>query len=206
VDDLAYAVRWATRHGADVINLSVGLDPATVPALSDAVADAVAHGVVVVAAAGNRSQPWCVAPAFDDGAICVTATDRDEHPAVYSSGAVKPDLTSVAAPGGAGLPSQVAAVPYPGCTERILSTWPRNDPGVGRCPGQGGYRYLSGTSLAAPHVCGVMALLLSQGRTRANAIEALLRTARTPYVGTGAWTPSYGHGIVDAAAAVRYPR
>ena len=73
-------------------------------------------------------------------------------------------------------------------------------------PGDGGYRYLSGTSLSSPYVACVAALLLSQGRSAARTVAILLATARTPGVGPGVWTPQYGYGIVDAAAAVRASR
>jgi subtilisin family serine protease len=208
--DVALAFRWAVAHGAKVINASLGY-PSTYTEVIDAATYAVAHGVVVVASAGNRSEPTCLEPAAVPGVICVTATDRNEAPAAYSSGGVKDGMRSVAAPGGAGQPSSVYTValpqlPVPACEERILSTWPRGDAGVGRCPGEGGYRYLSGTSLSSPHVAGVAALLLAQGRTAARTVEILLATARTPGVGPGVWTPQYGYGIVDAAAAVRAPK
>lgn len=45
------------------------------------------------------------------------------------------------------------------------------------------------------------ALLYAQGRTIDSVKSALVDTARTPGVGTGAFTTAYGHGIVDAAAA-----
>jgi subtilisin family serine protease len=205
--DVVLAVRWAVAHGADVINLSLGFDPMSVPDLDAAIDDAIAKGVVVVAAAGNRSMPICSEPAATPGVVCVTATDRNELPPSYSSGAVKQGLRTVAAPGGGGPPGQVAGLaPPPDCAERVVSTWPVGDPGVGLCLAEGGYRYLSGTSLSSPHVAGVIALLLSQGRTPANAVDVLLATARTPGVGTGVWTPAYGHGIVDAAGAVAAPR
>jgi subtilisin family serine protease len=60
--------------------------------------------------------------------------------------------------------------------------------------------------MASPHVAGVAALLFAQHRSRANVLAALLDTARTPGAGTGLFTNQYGHGIVDAAAAVRYPK
>ena len=208
--DIALAITWAVAHGADVINLSLGF-PSDATEFIAAAKYAVERGLVVVASAGNRSEPTCLVPASVPDVLCVTATDRNEAPAGYSSGGVKEGLRSVAAPGGAGLPSSVVvvplpAVPVPACEERILSTWPRGDAGVGRCPGEGGYRYLSGTSLSSPHVAGVAALLLAQGRSAARTVEILLATARTPGVGPGAWTPQYGHGIVDAAAAVRAPK
>ena len=50
------------------------------------------------------------------------------------------------------------------------------------------------------------ALLTAQGRTRADVIRILKSTARTPGAGLrGIYTPVYGHGIVDAAAAVAAP-
>jgi serine protease len=205
-DDIAYGIRWATNHGADVINLSISLHEEPV---TSAVQYAIAHGVVVVAAAGNDSVPLCnTAPAGLADVLCVTATDRNEAPAGYSSGAVKQSLLSVAAPGGAGTPVSPVAlpvgVPYPDCPERILSLWPRGDSGAGRCLGEGGYRYLSGTSLAAPHVAGVVALLLARGMKPAHAVDVLVATARTPGAGPGLWTPQYGHGIVDAYAALTH--
>jgi serine protease len=60
--------------------------------------------------------------------------------------------------------------------------------------------------MATPHVAGVAALLTAQGRN-VNAVFSVLKsTARTPVTGTrGTLTPTYGYGIVDAAAAVAAP-
>jgi serine protease len=209
--DVALGIRWAVAHGARVINTSLAYPESMAAEVVDAASWAIARGVVFVASAANRSEPTCMEPAAVPGVICVTATDRNELPAAYSSGGVKEGLRSVAAPGGAGQPGSAGPValpqlPVPACEERVLSTWPRGDAGAGRCPGEGGYRYLTGTSLSSPYVAGVAALLLSQGRTPERTVEILLATARTPGVGPGAWTPQYGHGIVDAAAAVRAPR
>jgi hypothetical protein len=60
----------------------------------------------------------------------------------------------------------------------------------------------AGTSMATPHA----ALLTAQGRTQADVIRVLKRTARTPALGVrGVYTPLFGYGIVDAQAAVAAP-
>ncbi len=206
-EDIARGIRWASDHGADVINMSIGALPGTqalvitgqITDVTDAVAYAASKGVVVVVAAGNESFPLCAEPSFDDAVICVTATDKREARAAYSNEPIKPDLRTLAAPGGSALPI---------CGEDILSTVP-----AGRAPkasadtcGWGpkyNYEEMAGTSMAAPHVAGVAALVAARGCSAEQNVAALLATARQPVTGTrGAYTPVYGYGIVDAAAAV----
>lgn len=205
--DIAKGIRYSVSRGAKVINLSLGALPGVqaltftglISDVQQAVTYAASKGVVVVAAAGNDFvSPLCGTPAFDAGALCVTATDRREAPAAYSNSGIKPDLLSVAGPGGSVLPI---------CGEDVVSTVP---PGTGRssvCGYGTAYDEFAGTSMASPHVAGVAALLVAQRRTRLGVLKALTSTARTPGVGLrGVWNPEYGYGIVDAAAAVATPR
>ena len=117
---------------------------------------------------------------------------------MYSNFALQPNQDAVAAPGGAGSDS---------CGEDVVSSVPVGT-GDGGCPGEGtDYDEMAGTSMSTPHVSGVGALLMAQGRTDDDTLRILEETARDP--GTedsrGTYDPVYGYGIVDAAAAVAAP-
>jgi serine protease len=206
-EEIAAGIRWSADHGADVINMSLGALPGVqglvitgvITDVQEAIAYARSKGVFVVAAAGNDFvSPLCGTPAWDAGALCVTATDPNELRAAYSNFGIKPGLDVVAAPGGAGTLD---------CLDDIISSVPGGAEGFcSTSEGTPGYDFYAGTSMATPHVAGVAALLMAQGRTDTQVMDVLKRTSRTPPTNTrGTFTPAYGYGIVDAQAAVAAP-
>lgn len=201
-DQVGAGVRYAADHGADVINLSLGALPGsqllTIAGQESATKDAIAYarkkGVVVIASAGNETAPLCDTPSWEAGAMCVAATDRSQTHALYSNMTIKPDMKAVAAPGGAAVQ---------GCDADVWSSVPQGT-GSAKC-GQTDYDAYAGTSMASPFVSGVAALLAAQGRSADNIEQTLMDTARTPLLNQrGSFSPLYGYGIVDAAAAVEH--
>jgi subtilisin family serine protease len=203
--DVARGIDYAVSRGARVLNLSLGLAPeegvggttGSLDPILQAIERAHRAGVVVVAAAGNESLPLCSFPAVIDGVVCVAAVDRREAHSFFSNFGTKDDLIALSAPGGSGVPF---------CGEDILVPVPVGSTGE-VCDYGPGYTEAAGTSFAAPHVAGVAAILVSQGRTRAEVLQALTDTARSPG-GTerGRYDPVFGFGIVDAAAAAASAR
>jgi serine protease len=191
VSGIANGIRWATDHGAKVINMSLG-GPMASSVLSKAVKYAHDKGVTVVCAAGNDGRGKVSYPAAYPGAIAVAATQFDETTTFYSNWGKEID---VAAPGGNTRVDQNGDGQPDGVLQNTIvpGDISRND-----------YLWFMGTSMASPHVAGVAALIVSQGVTDPDAVEKVLKeTAREPKAGKKDNQNRYGAGIVDAAAAVR---
>jgi subtilisin family serine protease len=92
---VAAGITWAEAHGANVINMSLILG-AQDSAVSAAVADAIAHGIVVVASAGNDSGTSPNYPADDPNVIGVAGTDPSGNLYPWSNHG---DWVTVSAPG-----------------------------------------------------------------------------------------------------------
>lgn len=185
--DVAQGIVWATNHGADVINLSLGTSQYS-ETINLAVQYAHERGVLVVAAAGNYYQTGnpIVYPAALNHVFTVAAVnDVDLHASYSSSGS----YIDIAAPGGdpSGELDQNPRHWIPGAYWR----------------GQGmSYAWLTGTSQAAPHVAGVAALLLAlDPELTPDQLVSIITHSAVDVESTG-WDEFSGHGRVDASAAV----
>jgi subtilisin family serine protease len=172
-----------------------------------AVQYAINHHVVVVNSAGNFGG-GATQPANCPGIISVAATQRDKTLAAYTS---RGNVT-LAAPGGsgtlanhggygAGVDCAHSDTTF-GTDDGVLSSWAVS-PVVIPSADDYCYRYLSGTSMAAPHVSGTIGLMLSarpEGVTFTPAqITRLLVLTAQPLACAGT---TCGAGLLDARAAV----
>jgi serine protease len=189
--DIANGIIWASGGAvtgvpniaarAQVINMSLGGGGACDATSQSAINSARSRGTVVVVAAGNENQNASNSnPANCSGVIAVAATGKTGGRASYSNYGT---VVDVAAPGG----DSGAA---------ILSTLNAGT----KAPGADSYAGYMGTSMATPHVAGVVALMLAKNPALTpDEVEAKLKaTARAfPAACSGC-----GAGIVDASAAV----
>jgi serine protease len=190
--DVADALRWAAglrvngvpanSNPAKVINMSLGGPVActSAPALQQAINEASAVGAIIVVAAGNSNvDASTFTPAGCSGVVTVGATNASGSRASYSNFGSRIDLM---APGGEAV-------------QPVFSTL-----------ASGAYGGKAGTSMAAPHVAGVLALMKSKNPnlTVAEAVNILKETAR-PLSAAACNRPSgseCGAGLVDARAAL----
>ena len=177
----AEAIYFATNNGAKVINLSLGAPNLNcaihTPYLQDAISYAHSRGVIVIAAAGNNSTSVPSTPATCTHALAISSTDANDSLSSFSNYG---NYISLAAPGGRNQ-SNV----------QIMSTCWSGDVGTAYCG-------KSGTSMAAPQVAGVAALIFARypSYTPNQVASALLDNAAD--LGPAGWDSSFGCGRVDA--------
>lgn len=173
ISSIISGIDWAVANGMEVINMSLGTS-SDIQAFHDAVDRAAAAGVVIVAAAGNSGD-------------ASSATNNVEYPARYSS------VIAVAATDSSNVRSYFSsdgpevAVSAPGVS--ITSTTKG-----------GGYGVMSGTSMASPHVAGLVSVMLSANIPASQIRAQLIATADD--LGAVGFDTFYGNGLVDAPEAV----
>jgi serine protease len=189
---ITQGLTYAVNYGARVINLSLGSSEPSM-ALEDALAFAYRQGVTVVCAAGNdylKGNPLEYPAAYHAYCIAVGATRFDNHRAPYSSTG---SYVDVVAPGGDVTVDQNGD----GYPDGILQQTFVKDPTAFA------YYFFQGTSMAAPHVSGLAALLISHGAKGPDAVRLAIQNTATD-LGPAGWDPEYGWGLINAGAALAY--
>jgi serine protease len=200
--DVDQAVRFAAglpndsgtlpQQAASIINLSLGGAPFSqaTQALYDEVR---AAGVMVVAAAGNEASSLPGYPASYEGVLSVSAVNAQRQITAYSNFGAQIDI---AAPGG----DNSVDLNGDGYPDGVLSTGGSStDSGL-----EFVYSFLSGTSMASPHVAAVLALMKSVNPqlTPADIDAMLARGDLSDDLGAIGRDDLYGHGLINAQQAV----
>ncbi len=178
-DALGLAVDYAIENGADVITMSLDLLIGP-PGFRDSIREAYNLGIPTVAVAGNSDygNESIVLPGSFSEVITVGASNIDGEKADYSNIGDEIDLI---APGGQ--------------TSDVLL----RSADIGE-----GYRYGHGTSYAAPHVAGVLALIKSiRNDLTVEDLRFILHTTATD-IGLIGWDTQTGYGILNATAALEF--
>jgi subtilisin family serine protease len=192
---IAEAVYYAVRHGARVINLSLGGEGLT-GVQRRVIEYAHRKGVLVVVAAGNLGADTAkFGQAGLPQVLTVAATDVDDKPLRTSNWG---QAVKIAAPGLDVLSLRARRTDF-----NLLSGDPDYRPGAGVVGARELYYRASGTSFAAPFVAGVAALLLARnpGLTNVQVERMLLMSADD--VGIPGWDQFTGAGRLNAVKALR---
>lgn len=204
--DLVEALRYAgglpnasgtvPDRPADIVNLSLG-SPSFSHAEQEAIRALRERGIIVVAAAGNSASDTPLYPAAYEGVVSVAATNITDEPAFYSNRGATVD---VAAPGG----DTSTDVNGDGIADGIISAVGDDSDGDPSTPPIPGLGVLAGTSMAAPHVAGVAALMKAvDPDLTPEQFDALLAAGQlTDDLGEPGRDDRYGHGLIDARRAV----
>jgi subtilisin family serine protease len=222
---------WAAEHGIDITNNSYFADPwwmncrndptqqAIWKAESRAIRYAISRGVTVVASAGNDatdlSHPTVDTGSPGDG----TPITREVTNACLVIPSEVPGVITVSANGYFGLKAGYSnygmgriQVSAPGGDNRQIVPALKRGSVLSTYPG-GRYAWMSGTSMASPHIAGVAALVMSQyGKLQPGQLQAVIQNtaepmscptdANTTCAGGPGYDSYFGHGRVDALKAL----
>jgi len=182
---------YAVNNGAKLINCSLG-GPYGSETLYNAVKYAYDQNVIIVAAAGNENEPSISYPAAYDECIAVGAVRYDKTRAPYSNYGAGIELM---APGGDISIDQNGDGYADGVLQQTFT--------IEGDPTSFSYLRFEGTSMATPHVTGIVALMLSHGISGIENIRNILHFTAED-LGAPGYDTQYGYGLVDAAAALSY--
>lgn len=197
--DVACGIKWSADNGADIINMSLGSNTESI-AVTAAVIYALSKGVVVLAAAGNDgpnndfpSYPAATKTSSSPDTydvIAVGATDRDGNIASLSN---RGSYVDFVAPG-INILSTCMATPIFKDNQGPINS-------CGTADGSDRYEYLSGTSMATPHVAGIVALIMSAnpGISYQDVTQTLINVAVDK--GVYGLDNTYGYGFIKAPDA-----
>jgi serine protease len=204
--DISRAIRYAVKHHAKVINMSVEFDTSLragdIPEVISALHYANRKGVTLVAASGNEGMSKVAYPARDKDVISVGASTSHGCLAEYSNGGSGLDLV---APGGgqdasfSGNPSDRANCRPAGADRQIVQQTLWGDVRHFRLVG------FEGTSFATPHVTAAAALLIATKRLGAHPTPGQIKarlTATARDLGAPGADGHYGAGLLDVGAAL----
>jgi len=200
--DFADGIRWAgglsvpgvptNVNPARVINMSLGGAGACNTVTQNAINAVVAAGVIVIVAAGNSNIDAAnVQPANCANVITVAATNRHGNRAYYSNFG---NIIEISAPGGELFVNK--------SDDGVLSTLNTGT----TIPGADSYAFYQGTSMAVPHIAGVISLILTRepALSPAQVQNILQRTVTSFPTGSSCTTSNCGSGIVNAANALKF--
>jgi serine protease len=204
VSDLVKAINWAAgvsisgvpknRYPVSVINLSLGAREAAPcnGGYASVFETAISKGISVVVAAGNESRPSLSFPANCPGVISVVATQSLGDRASYSN--FGPG-TLLSAPGGE---FSIGSTEAPDSRGGVISPWVTD----ANLPD---YQLKEGTSMAAPVVSGIIALMYSmQPGITPTRVKSILSNSVKPFAAGSncAISGGCGAGIVNAQLAL----
>jgi len=202
---LADGIYWAVDHGANVINMSlgfpIGVIPELIPQVTKAINYAYENDVIMVASSGNEGEGIVSYPAAYPEIISVGAVHSGDVVANYSQYGINLEIV---APGGEDINRDGYLLGTDGIYQQTINI-PQIVIGT---PIYDDFRYRPyiGTSMAAPHVTGLTALLLSQNTSRTiTDIRDILHTTSVD-LGSMGWDEFYGYGRIDAFSALNYDK
>ena len=192
----AAAIRFAADNGAKVLNYSIGGESPNA-LVRDAMAYAVSKGVFISVSAGNEFEdgnptmyPASYGPTID-GMMAVASVNRALNKSYYSSTG---SWTEIAAPGGDSRQGNtIWQTSIRSLDASVALFFPRFD--------RYDERGFQGTSMAAPHVAGFAALLMSQGHTDPALVEAIIKQTALD-LGAAGRDDSFGAGMIQPFRAL----